>query len=265
LEGKFLEKTMKKKHIAALIIFLGMLFISTSTAYAQENAYNVSVRKDFGYSWANDIQGRFSISLVGDEANVDQVTFYIDDEILSTVRTSPFRYQFTTDDFSAGAHQLYAEVQLRDGSSQLTPALIYDFLDRKAANQQLVKVLVGIGGAMLAVFGIVALVQTLFMKGRKKSTHTLGTPRSYGLLGGTICPKCGKPFPRHIWGMNLMVGRLDRCENCGKWVMTMRATPEALRLAEEAELDQVNLDETETPHQHKVREDLDETKYFNGL
>jgi len=256
---------MKMKYIAIIILVLTSLLFSAQPAFAQDYEYTIHVRKDFGYSWANDIQGSFSITLIGYEENVQKVNFFIDDEILATVDSSPFSYQFNTKDFDPGAHQIYGEVYLKDGSSQLTPALIYDFLDRDTSNQQMKRILLIIGGSMLGVFAIVAIVQGTFLKGKKQSTREPGAPRSYGLMGGTICPKCGRPFPRHIFGMNLVVGRLDRCDNCGKWVMTVRATPEALRMAEEAELEAVKADQTETIRPAKERDNLEDTRFFDDL
>jgi hypothetical protein len=225
----------------------------------------VHVRKDFGYNWANDIRGSFTITLRGDEQNVQSVDFFIDEELISTIDSAPFRYQFDTDDFSVGLHQVYGKVTLNDGSSQVTPALTFDFLDREASNKMLKKILIILGGSMLGVFAIVALVQGTLLKGKKKGNHEPGTPRSYGVMGGTICPKCGRPFPRHIFGMNLVVGRLDRCENCGKWVMTVRATPEALRNAEEAELKEIKADEAEAIRPSKETDNLEDTRYFDDL
>ncbi len=256
---------MKTKYIAIIILVLTSLLFSAQPALAQDYEYTVHVRKDFGYSWANDIQGSFSIALIGDEENVKSVNFFIDDEILATLDSSPFRYQFNTEDFNPGAHQLYGEVFLKDGSSQLTPALIYDFLARETSSQQIKKIFLIIGGILLGVIAIVTFVQTVFLKGKKQGTREPGAPRSYGLMGGTICPKCGRPFPRHIYGMNLVVGRLDRCDNCGKWVMTVRATPEVLRMAEEAELEAVKADETETIRPAKERDNLEDTRFFDDL
>ncbi len=125
--------------------------------------------------------------------------------------------------------------------------------------------LIGIGVALGGIFAIVALVQALFIKKGKKSPHQPGEPRSYGILGGTVCAKCGRPFPRHILGINLLVGRLDRCENCGKWVMTTRATPAALRAAEEAELEAIEADQKPAPSKDNFKKDLDDSRFFDDL
>jgi hypothetical protein len=57
-------------------------------------------------------------------------------------------------------------------------------------------------------------------------------PITYGLAGGAVCPKCGLPFSRSVFGLNLLVGKLSRCPHCGKWSVVGRASPEELAAAE---------------------------------
>jgi hypothetical protein len=256
---------MKIKILTALTLCLGLFFSTAQIGYTQDSTYTVHLRRDFGYGMGSDIQGTFTIRLLGDEEQVDRVTFFIDDEVLFEVEEGPFSYQFKTEDFESGTHRLYAEVLQTDGQRFETSAVQYNFLSQGEANRQIRNVLIGVGGAILGAMAIVAVIQSLVIAKEGKSPHQPGTPRSYGILGGTICRKCGRPFPRHIWGMNLVVGRLDRCENCGKWVMTTRATPEALMLAEEAELEAFKEDEEIIEFQQNEGDHLDDTKYFDEI
>lgn len=256
---------MKTKILIALTICLGLIFGTAQIGYAQESTYTVHVRRDFGYGMGSDIQGTFSIRLLGDEEKVDRVTFFIDDEVLYETKEQPFSYQFKTEDFQSGIHRLYAEVLQTDGQSFETSAVQYNFLSQKEANRQIRNVLIWVGGAILGAMAIVAVIQSLVIAKEGKSPRQPGEPRSYGLLGGTICRKCGRPFPRHVWGMNLVVGRLDRCENCGKWVMTTRATPNALKLAEEAEMEAFEEDEKTIEFQENEGDHLEDTKYFDEI
>lgn len=57
-------------------------------------------------------------------------------------------------------------------------------------------------------------------------------PSTYGLEGGAVCPKCGLPFSRSVFGLNLLVGKLSRCPHCGKWSVVGRASPDELAAAE---------------------------------
>lgn len=256
---------MKAKNILTLLLLIGLSMSSILPVWAQVEGYRVHVRKDFGYSWASDIQGRFTIQLQGDETEVDWVTFLIDEDSLGTVQSAPFKVSFDTGDYPDGDHLFSAEVTLKDGSLQKTTSLAYTFIAASETSKQVKTLLIGIGVVLGGIFAIVALVQALFIKKGKKSPHQPGEPRSYGILGGTVCAKCGRPFPRHILGINLLVGRLDRCENCGKWVMTTRATPAALRAAEEAELEVIKADQKPAPQKDNFKKDLDDSRFFDDL
>ncbi len=127
------------------------------------------------------------------------------------------------------------------------------------------KILLPVGGIIVGAVLISVLIQFL---GRKKVTLNPDVPRDYGMLGGTICPKCGHPFPRSLLGMNLVVGRLERCESCGKFSLTRRATPEELYRAERAERDaarQASAAEMVTPEKPAPKDDLDESKYIDSI
>lgn len=256
---------MKTKFLIVLTFCLGLILVVTQIGYAQDDSYTVHVRKDFGYGMGTDIQGTFSISLLGDEADVSSATFYIDESVLGNVTEKPFSIQFKTNHFEPGAHRLYAEITLNNGNTIRTDAVQYNFLSQKEANQQIRDVLIWIGGAILGSMLIVSIVQSIFINKDGKSVHQPGTPRNYGFMGGTICPKCGRPFSRHIWGINLVVGRLDRCDNCGKWVMTTRATPKALSLAEEAEMEYFEEEEAGIRLKENDGDHLEDTKYFDEI
>ena len=246
---------------AILLLFAGL----TSSVSAQARDFQLHLQKDFGYAWGNTIQGHFTIRIVGDTADVDQVTYYLDEEVLGEAVSEPFRFSFRTDDFSPGTHQLYAEVCMQDGGIQKIPPISYRFLSPEVVNRQVTRILVGIGGVVVVTLLLMTAVQLLLIKRKPGRGAARGVPRGYGILGGTICPKCGGAFPRHIWGLNLIVGRLDRCEHCGRWVMTRRATPAALRSAEEAQFGADNriLDGQKTEPDR--RDVLEDTKFIDHL
>lgn len=224
--------------------YLHLLGIATPVS-AQTEDYRVHLRRNFGYGGGANIRGDFTISLVGDEANVAEVVFLIDGETMATALEAPFNFRFDTDDYGLVTHRLWAEYTLLDGASGTTAVIQYNFVSPEAQREQMTTILLAIGGALFAVIVVVALIQgTLFKK--KGNRHEPGEPRQYGMMGGTVCPKCGRPFPRHIWGINLVMGRLDRCENCGKWVMTTRATPAELAAAEARERAELAADEDVT-------------------
>lgn len=219
----------------------------------------------FGYGGGVNIRGAFSIELVGDETAVQNVRFVIDGETLAEVRSAPFSFKFKTDDYSFGFHDLWAEVELKDGASRTTSKLQYHFVSPEEEREQVGGIIGSILGGILVTLLITGLVLGVVLMGSRKRLHQPGEPRNYGMLGGTICPKCGRPFPRHIWGMNLVVGRLDRCENCGKWVMTTRAIPAALLAAEEAERADLAADEAVSTNKVDKGPSLDDTRYMDDL
>ena len=82
---------------------------------------------------------------------------------------------------------------------------------------------------------MLALVIVLVAVGPWALEKITGKPRTrhgYGLLGGTVCPKCGKPFGLHWWAPHIGLGRYDRCPHCGKWSAVRFASAERLREAE---------------------------------
>ncbi|HAD07188.1 MAG TPA: hypothetical protein DCE76_08530, partial [Anaerolineaceae bacterium] len=68
----------------------------------------------------------------------------------------------------------------------------------------------------------------------------------------------------HIWGINLVVGKWDRCENCGKFSLMRRQPLEVLRAAEAAERqsEQANLPASAKSEEEKLKELLDQSKYL---
>lgn len=217
---------MKHRIILSLFLICFVFLLFPTSVFAQEG-YTVHLKKNFGYGFGNKIRGTFTVSLLGDEGQVDKVTFLMDGEILAVVENPPFQHKFQTDDYAVGYHQIFAEVQLWNGTLYVTPSLQVNLVSADEERQQIISILSIIFGGIAVTLVIVGLVQGLLLRKRKRP----GKPEEYGILGGTICPRCGRPFPRHLLGVNFWVGRLDRCDHCGKWVMTTRASPDALQAA----------------------------------
>lgn len=259
---------MTSKKLYSLTIFTGvllaltLLFAFASPALAQDG-YSINVNKEFGFSNGSQIRGDFSISLIGDESNIASVTFLIDGQELVVVSQAPFKTTFKTQSYPSGGHQLNAVITFMDGTTQTVEARRFMFLsaeeERGAMSEILVPLLVVVVGLM--VFGIGA--QFLAGRGKPPGGPEPGTARSYGMAGGSICPRCKRPTPRHVFGLNMVVGKLDRCENCGKWSI-MRAYPiDVLRAAEAAEIkaEQTKGLATEKSEEEKLREMLDDSRY----
>ena len=99
----------------------------------------------------------------------------------------------------------------------------------------------------------------------KKEKLPPGTPRNYGYHGGAICPKCDRPFSRHIYGLNLGTHKYDRCPYCGKWSLVRRASKGELDAAEAAEIEasQAGAFTPEVSEEDQLRKQLDDSRYEN--
>jgi hypothetical protein len=93
-----------------------------------------------------------------------------------------------------------------------------------------------LGAILLVYVGI--RVAHLFTSGSKiRSDIAPGSERNYGIAGGTICPKCHRPFRLNFTAIKLGFGyKYARCEFCGKWSLVRRASMDQLREAEQAEI-----------------------------
>ena len=252
---------MKNIRLAfALALLTGLLTVFS--VQAQDSGLTISFSRDFGYSsGGGDIQGLFSIKARG-PADLAKVVFYIDDKSIGEANQAPFNLQFTTDEYSLGQHRIYAIGTTSGGqelkSQVITATFVSADTGMKAAMNIAIPILVIVFGAIL-----VATVIPL-MTGRKTVDLPAGTARSYP-LGGAICPKCKRPFAVHIYGLNLLGSKYDRCPYCGKWSVVPYASMDKLRAAEQAELANAISDGSGQvqglSEEEKLKKELDESKY----
>ncbi len=252
-----------KKTTIFLSSILAILWFATLPALAQAQAeLSLRLSKDFGYSsGTGKMQGTFSMKASGPD-NLSRVVFYIDGKQIGEVSQSPFNLQFNTDNYALGVHTLSATGYTASGEELQSNEIKAEFVTASQGWQAALKIAIPIIVVAFGAMLLSALIPALTGRG-KKSSLPLGAARNYGALGGAICPKCGRPYSRHIWGMNLMVGKLDRCPYCGKWSIARRATPQELKMAEEAEL-QMAQNESQVPAQseeEKLRRELDNSRY----
>ena len=110
----------------------------------------------------------------------------------------------------------------------------------------------------------VVIFQTIVFRKKPLSTLPLGAPRQYGLRGGTICPRCQRPYPIHWWAINIgLRNRVDRCEFCGKWAVVRPQGRDKLEAAESAELEQAQTDALTSPktEQDRLKEMIDNSRF----
>ena len=219
---------MKKRSL--LVLILAFVFALSYTAVmAQESPFSLRIVRDWGYGNGADINGRMSLSIRGNQDIIQQVTFFMDGEVMASVAADPFKLQFDTNNYDPGVHRMTAEVKTTSDETYNTNALVSNFVEKGAANQSMTKILLLVGGIAVASIGI----QFFMQKNTNKNPKYDESGRiQYGVWGGAVCPSCGQPFNRSFLGINLVGVRLERCPHCGKFVPTRRATPEQLEAAE---------------------------------
>lgn len=247
-----------KKILIPLMLVLTISLLTVTAVCAQTETLKLSLARDWGSGGFNgDIQGLFSMHVTGPE-NLTKVEFYIDATKIGEDSQAAFALQFNTDDYGIGMHTLYALGATSDGQSLRSNEISANFVTAQSAGKSLFPIL---GVILLAFLGSV-FIPFLLTRG-KHSNLPLGAERNYGVRGGTICPKCHRPFSLPFISANLGYSRVVACPFCGK-VNLVRALPIAtLREAERAELKeaqagQVAVGETE---EEKLKKELDNSKY----
>lgn len=227
--------------------------------------YTMGLSRDFGYGNGSQIRGTFSAHIAGPEG-ITKVVYRIDGQVLAEVSAAPFSFQFNTSSYAVGAHTIIAEVTAADGMVYTTASRTYDFVSQAQESEGMKNILIPLLGVLGGIVLISVLVQTVIFR-KKGASVPMGAARNYGYAGGSICPRCHRPTPRHVWGFNVGIGKFDYCENCGKWSVMRRMPIELLRGAEEAEKAHADAASSqplyEQTEQEKLREMVDKSKYDN--
>lgn len=221
------------RRVVWLTILASLWLVTAVQAQNSEPELDLSLNRDFGYSsGGGQIQGTFSLKVKG-PSDLERVLFLLDGETLMEDNLAPFTYQFSTDVHPNGVHTLSAIGYTKEDLTLSSRLIRLEFVSAEEGGRAAMRIALPIVGL---VFGLMALSYALpVLLGRARPVP-LGMPRNYGLAGGTICPKCTRPFPLFVLGTNLILGRLERCPHCGKWSLVKRYPNEMLRAAEAAEL-----------------------------
>ncbi len=261
-----IKKILISEFLLITLIILSACGNSTETAEVvpttRTTAY-LNVNRIFGYSSGGaEIKGKFRMAVIGVE-NIQSATFLIDGEAVATLDAGPFEISFQTEDYPFGAHDLSATVHTADGSVLDLPARHFVFVSAEQEQQAVGKIIVPLFSGVAVVVAIGVGLQVLSLK-KRKIDIPLGSARTYGFLGGGICPRCKRPFSLHIWGLNMLTGKLDRCDFCGKWSVQRRHSIEDLHAAEIAELadaKQAGEQVVEKSEKEKLKEMLDDSRF----
>lgn len=235
-----------------LVISVLVLFLALPVGvFAQESGLTLKLNRDFGYGgFTGDIQGLFSFQATG-PADLARVEFYIDDQLAGRVDAPPWRLQFRTEDYPLGIHDLYA-VGYTASAAELRSNVF---------KREFVEASVGYGTALRIVVPLLlislAIPVLMYILDRRRGKQR----RGYGLAGGAVCPKCGKPFARHFWAPNLGLSKFDRCPHCGKWSRVRAASAQALQAAESLLDEGAAASEPALSAEEKLRRRLEESRF----
>ncbi len=247
-----------RKFAAVALVALCLALLVPLPATAQTEELRLGVTKIIGSQMGADIQGQISVSASG-PGNLASVTFYIDGQTMGTASQAPFRLVFDTGNYAPGKHAITATGRTADGRSVNSAPLNVNILSASEANQILVRILV----PLLVVVGLVVVFGaggSSWLAARNQRKHP-GLPQTYGIMGGAICPKCGRPFALSAFNMNMPTGKLARCPYCGKWSVVRRASPQALEAAAASETAGAQPAVAELSEEEKLRKQIEESRY----
>jgi len=249
-----------KNRIPRMFFFLlfVLLFLPfRGQAQEEDEALKLAISRDFGYGGGTRIQGRFSMRASGPE-DLNRVEFLIDEQVVFTDSEPPYRYNFSTGEYPPGVHALSAIGYRQDGSTLPATTWTFEFVTAEQAHADMIKIV----GPILGVIVVFMLVGVLapFLMGKRKGGFR---PGEYGVAGGAVCRRCGLPFGRHLLSPNLILGKMERCPHCGKWMIASSASKAELEAAEarlqsDYELGRLNPEEDE---EEKLKRMLDESRF----
>ena len=149
-----------------------------------------------------------------------------------------------------------------DGTELNSNQIVSQFVPAGTGMQSITKFILPLLGVIVLVALIAVFVPVLLSRG-KLATTPLGTERKYGIGGGAVCPKCGRPFPLRLWWINLGASKIDRCPYCGKWSYVR---PRSLENYARPKLQNFLVSKSQSPtgaetEDEKLKRELDDSRY----
>ncbi len=255
---------MNRKSILSIVLLFLVMGLTAFPVLAQQEEFRLGVNRLFGYSAGDELSGSMKLYIIGSTNTIKSVEYFIDGKSMGSGVAPSFDLTFQTSDFSVGYHDLSATVQTQDGRTVDVAARKFNFVTTEAGLASGARIAIPLLGIILAILVVGIGLQVLVF--RKKFVNLPpGTQRNYGLRGGTICPRCKRPYPLHWWAFNVGIRtRFDRCDFCGKWAMVGPKPIEELRAAERMELETSEGGAPqmgEKTEEEKLREMIDKSKY----
>ncbi len=248
---------MKTRSLGLLVFLMAALLAVADRVSAQADPppLSLSLRRDWGYGGLDGrIQGRFTLR-VKEESLFVRVVFYLDETEMAVLDEPPFAFRFHTGDYPPGEHRLWAQAFTAEGETVASEPIYAYFLTDEEGREATTRILIVVGGLSLVSTVLAGLMLVVLGRSEKSAGG------SYGLLGGTICPHCGKPYAMHFYAPNLVTHRFDRCPHCGRWALVRRQPLDALRAAEGGAEDNPQAPASQETEEERLRRLLDESRY----
>ena len=244
------------------IIILFTILLLCTTAFIplakEDPQIEINLRRDFGYGGFGEIQGTFTISADA-PGDVVRLEFLLNSEVMAELNEAPWKFTFNTDAYNPGESTFSAIGYTSDGRQYSSNTYTTTILSGDDAMSSTMKLVIPLLGLVLVIVVVSALVPLITGKNKK---FELG---KYGAAGGAVCRSCSLPFSRNVLAPNLVVGKLERCPHCGKWMIAPRAGQAALQEAEQrylADKKQGNLEVSAVDEdKDKLRQMLDDSRF----
>lgn len=247
---------MTKKVLLGLVLLVWFPF-AIVFAQSEDTALKILLRRTFGYQGGNRIQGTFSLEASSEFALVE-VSYLIDDELLTRKTEAPYRVSFNTSDYQPGEHRISAYASTATGDRIESQIVVVHFITAEESWQTAGRLAGWILGLILVVMIVGALVTNRLSRGAGR--FDLGV---YGAAGGAVCGRCQLPFARHVLSPNLILGKLERCPHCGRIAIVPRASRYKLDEAEARFREDRDQGQHNTAHQDEGEylQMLDDSRY----
>lgn len=246
-----------RKALTLLAVCIAALAAAVSPAAAQTPQLELLLSKSSGFALGNQIQGQFNLAVSG-PSDITSVTYLLDGSEMATVTQAPFRYSFSTDNYSLGQHRFSATARTASGAVLESNVIDAEVISMTAGFQATGRTVIPVLGLVLLLILVIVGLQVIPFGNRRR--YEPGEARSYGVSGGAICVRCGRPFPRSTLALNLLTSKLERCPYCGKWQTTRAASREALAAAEKAEIQAATPAVHELTPEERLRRQIEESK-----
>jgi len=148
-------RASKLYSVLMIAIFLILVFLVTESnqnfdGVLAKPSLSLSYYKNNGYGLGNDINGIWTITALVSQ-NVSYVTFYLDNQLQQNDSSSPFSWNFNTDNYTLGLHTISVTAYDSSGEAE-TVSVQRNFVGFP------LELVIGIIGLVVAIIVVLVLV-----------------------------------------------------------------------------------------------------------